>query len=116
MPDLSPAQKKYLYQRKREKNMILLSRILLFLAFLLLWEISARKGFIDSFIFSSPFAIAENFVQMCRDQVSLFPYRGDPYGNPCKFLFCGDPWYWNSSAFMGLSQNFQDSGSLSCCS
>ena len=75
MPDLSPAQKKYLYQRKREKNTILLSRILLFLAFLLLWEISARQGFIDSFIFSSPFAIAENFVQMCRDQ-SLFSHIG----------------------------------------
>lgn len=54
MPDLSPAQKKYLACVRREKYLIHVSRIFLFLGFLLLWEVSARQGWIDSFIFSSP--------------------------------------------------------------
>lgn len=71
MPELSPAQKKYLLQKKKEKYFINISRILLFLVFLILWEISSRLGWIDSFIFSSPWAILKNFAEMCRDQ-SLF--------------------------------------------
>ena len=51
MPDLSPAQKKYLAYVRREKYLIHVSRIFLFLGFLLLWEVSARQGWIDSFIF-----------------------------------------------------------------
>ena len=54
MPEHSPAQKQYLLRVKREKNLIRVSRILLFLGFLILWEVSARSGWIDSFIFSSP--------------------------------------------------------------
>ena len=54
MSEHSPAQKQYLLRVKREKNLIHVSRILLFLGFLILWEISARFGWIDSFIFSSP--------------------------------------------------------------
>ena len=68
MHELSAAQKQYLAARKREKYMISLSRILIFLGFLFLWEISARKGWIDSFIFSSPTAIVRNFTEMCRSQ------------------------------------------------
>ena len=52
MTDLSPAQKKYLTHIRHEKYLIRISRIFLFLGFLLLWEISAREEWIDSFIFS----------------------------------------------------------------
>lgn len=75
MPEPSAAQKKYLSQRKRKKYTILFFRILLFVSFLLLWECSARLGWIDSFIFSSPLAVAENFLEMCRDQ-SLLTHIG----------------------------------------
>ena len=51
MSEHSPAQKQYLLRVKREKNLIRVSRILLFLGFLILWEVSARFGWIDSFIF-----------------------------------------------------------------
>ena len=64
MREPSEAQKQYLTKRKREKYMIILSRILIFLGFLLLWEVSARKGWIDSFIFSSPTAVVRNFIEM----------------------------------------------------
>lgn len=75
MPDLSPAQKKYLAYVRREKYLIHVSRIFLFLGFLLLWEVSARQGWIDSFIFSSPSEIWRTFFKMVQDQ-SLFTHIG----------------------------------------
>lgn len=75
MPEHSPAQKQYLLSVKREKNLIRVSRTLLFLGFLILWEISARLGWIDSFIFSSPSEIWLTFLRMLKDQ-SLFTHIG----------------------------------------
>lgn len=75
MSEHSPAQKQYLLRVKREKNLIRVSRILLFLGFLILWEISARFGWIDSFIFSSPSEIWITFLKMLKDQ-SLFTHIG----------------------------------------
>ncbi len=75
MPEHSPAQKQYLLRVRREKYMIHVSRILLFLGFLFLWEISAQKGWIDSFIFSSPTEIWRIFLAMIQDQ-SLFTHIG----------------------------------------
>lgn len=75
MSEHSPAQKQYLLRVKREKNLIHVSRILLFLGFLILWEISARLGWIDSFIFSSPSEIWLTFLRMLKDQ-SLFTHIG----------------------------------------
>lgn len=75
MPEHSPAQKQYLLRVRREKYMIHVSRILLFLGFLFLWEISAQKGWIDSFIFSSPTEIWRIFLTMIQDQ-SLFTHIG----------------------------------------
>ena len=70
MPEHSPAQKQYLLRVKREKNLIRVSRTLLFLGFLILWEVSARFGWIDSFIFSSPSEIWITFLKMLKDPVS----------------------------------------------
>ena len=75
MPEHSPAQKQYLLRVKREKNLIRVSRALLFLVFLILCEISARLGWIDSFIFSSPSEIWLTFLRMLKDQ-SLFTHIG----------------------------------------
>ena len=75
MSEHSPAQKQYLLRVKREKNLIRVSRALLFLGFLILWEVSARFGWIDSFIFSSPSEIWITFLKMLKDQ-SLFTHIG----------------------------------------
>lgn len=75
MPDLSSDQTKYLSRLKREKYFVNISRLVLFAGFLALWEVSARIGWIDSFIFSSPSAIGLNFLDMCRNQ-SLFTHIG----------------------------------------
>ena len=73
MPEISRQQKQYLAQQKKEKHIILAARILLFVLFMGLWEISSDLGWIDSFIFSSPSLIAKTFLSMCRDQ-SLFAH------------------------------------------
>ena len=73
MPDFSPRQKQYLAQQKKEKHIVLAARILLFVLFMGLWEVSAKWDWIDSFIFSSPSLITKTFFLMCRDQ-SLFSH------------------------------------------
>lgn len=75
MNETSEFQKKYLLQQKHEKQLIILCRILIFVLFLGLWEISSRLGVIDSFIFSSPCQIALTFYDMCKNQ-SLFSHIG----------------------------------------
>ena len=75
MTPISNTQKNYLQKIRHEKYIIFLSRIFLFLGFLFLWEISARCGWIDSFIFSSPSLIFQTFLKMAQDQ-SLFMHIG----------------------------------------
>lgn len=75
MPEPSNAQKAYLLRQKRDRQLVFAARILIFLGFLALWEISARLGWIDSFIFSSPSLIAKTFRDMCLDH-SLFSHIG----------------------------------------
>ena len=48
---VSQRQKKYLLDIRRNSILIQVFRILLFVFFVGLWEISARTGLIDSFIF-----------------------------------------------------------------
>lgn len=75
MSETSVSQQNFLQKKRQHKRIVHSSRFLILILFLGIWEFTASKGFIDSFIFSSPFAIAENFVQMCRDQ-SLFSHIG----------------------------------------
>ena len=53
IPD-SSAQQSFLRKHKKRQRFIRLMRLAVFLVFLLLWEVSARLEFIDSFIFGSP--------------------------------------------------------------
>lgn len=75
MHEPSQAQKRYLKQLKKDRYLVITARILVFLLFLAQWEIFARMGWIDSFIFSSPSMILKTFLSMVRDQ-SLFLHIG----------------------------------------
>lgn len=57
-------QQKFLNEYKRNKIFIRSTRILIFVLFLSLWEVSARVGWIDSFIFSSPSRIVMTFFEL----------------------------------------------------
>lgn len=75
MAEPSLAQQSFLEQRKRRLRAITLARIFIFLAFLLIWEMSARLHLIDAFIFSSPSRVYNMFVSMISDW-SIFLHMG----------------------------------------
>ena len=50
----SRLQEAYLSRLEKQRRKIMAARILLALAFFLLWETAADRGWIDSFFFSSP--------------------------------------------------------------
>ena len=72
---LSGGQQRYLITLRRELRVVRLSRAGLFLFFLLLWESTAQKGILDSFIFSSPSLILSAFLRMIKDG-SLLTHTG----------------------------------------
>lgn len=75
MNELSAAQKQYLHRIKKHKQIICISRILILLAFLSLWEVTSDAGLIDSFIFSSPSRIVHCFRELMTDGV-IFRHIG----------------------------------------
>ena len=75
MHEPSPTQKAYLARQKRDRRLVVSARLLVFLIFLAQWEILARAGWIDSFIFSSPSMIFKTFVEMAKNH-SLFIHIG----------------------------------------
>ena len=68
MDNPSSNQQQYLLRLKRDRILICVSRLLLLIFFLFLWEISSRKQWIDSFIFSSPSLISKAFIKMLKEQ------------------------------------------------
>ena len=68
MNEPSPAQIQFLKSKKREKQFIFTARCLIFIVFLVSWELSARTGVIDSFIFSSPSQIIFSFCHMWQEE------------------------------------------------
>ena len=62
------AQEEFLKKLQRQRRRVTALRLLIFVSFLLLWEASARLGWIDSFIFSSPSDLARTFCQMLSGQ------------------------------------------------
>lgn len=75
MSELSAGQRHFLSQQKRHKRIVSVSRILILLSFLFIWEFTANVGIIDSFIFSSPSKIALCFWGMLMDK-SIFLHIG----------------------------------------
>lgn len=72
---LTTGQKNFLRRQKLQKLYIFWSRILLFAAFIMLWQVSADLGWIDRFYFSSPIAIAQLFWHDIKD-MSLLNHIG----------------------------------------
>ncbi len=75
MNEFSKEQLLFLKEQKKQQRIVKISRILILLSFLFLWEFSANVGWIDSFIFSSPSKIALCFWGMVLDK-SIFLHIG----------------------------------------
>ena len=66
---MSEERKKYLRTAILKKILVLVSQILLLVAVLWLWEFSASKGIIDSFITSSPSRIINTFTNFSSNNL-----------------------------------------------
>ena len=73
MHEPSPTQKAYLARQKRDRRLVVNARLLVFLIFLAQWEILARAGWTDSFIFSSPSADLQNSAWRWPKPLAVHP-------------------------------------------
>ena len=69
------SREQYLKELRIRAHVITLGRIAVLVLFLALWEFSARIGWLDTFIFSSPVALWHTFIDMVRDG-SIFLHTG----------------------------------------
>jgi len=68
-------QEEFIAYHKKKKVMITFYRILIFIAFFGIWELTTQFKIIDSFIFSSPSRIIRTFISMTGDG-SIFYHVG----------------------------------------
>ena len=112
MSEISYHQQQYIRHQKREKQLVLFLRIFILLFFLVLWEISARTGLIDSFIFSSPVMIWHSFCSMQR-RLYFSPSLCYNYGNTGQFSVRCCSGCRDGSSAVDLSQTCEDHRALS---
>lgn len=75
VPEISSAQKEYLRECKKESGVIRCWQWVIMVLFLGFWELGARTGFINDFVFSSPSRVVETIVSMAKDG-SLWYHTG----------------------------------------
>ena len=64
LSELSEERRRYLRQKRRRKHAILACQLGLLIGFFVLWEVSARLGWIDSFILSQPSRMFDTYVSL----------------------------------------------------
>ena len=69
------AQQAYVVRQNRRRLYVALARVLLLAAVLGIWEITARAGIINDFIFSSPTKMLQTLITMISDK-SVFYHTG----------------------------------------
>ena len=75
MNKISHEQERFLSRLRRHRMIVRAARVMILVLFLILWEVCANTGIIDSFIFSSPSRIALCFYEMVVDR-SIFLHIG----------------------------------------
>ena len=66
-PAISSRRAAYLRSRKLRKTAVRAAQILLLAAFLILWELAARQGWVDAFVVSSPSRVAAKLAKLYRE-------------------------------------------------
>lgn len=73
--DSSPSHIKYVKEHIKTSRFVLLSQCLIFIVFILSWELATKANLIDPFIFSSPSRVLKTIITMSSDG-SLFYHTG----------------------------------------
>ena len=63
---ISEDRKKYLRKQRRNKIAVFTVQILIVVGFIIIWEVLANIGIIDSFITSQPSRIVKTFFNLSR--------------------------------------------------
>ena len=87
MHKVSAAQAAYLNSLKRHRQKVMFFRLLIFIAFILLWEGAARTGLVNDFIFSSPVRMFQTFLSMTKDG-SIFYHTGITLAETLVSVLC----------------------------
>ena len=69
--NISKDRQRYLRKIWIKKTSILLTQIGIVIAFIVIWEISANKGLIDSFITSQPSRILKTFMNLSENRLLM---------------------------------------------
>lgn len=69
------AQQEFVAKERLHRRNVRVCRIMLLVLFLAIWELSARLGFLNDFIFSSPCRVITCFLDMVRDR-TIFVHTG----------------------------------------
>lgn len=83
---VSREQAEYLTRLQRRKMAVIFLQIILLISFFILWEIAAKSGWIDPFIFSSPSSMAETAVKMIQDGTLLLHIHTTFFETAAGFL------------------------------
>lgn len=67
--NISVERKQYLSNLKKQKIEIFLAQILIVFGFIVIWEVLANKGIIDSFITSKPSRIVNTFMNLSQNDL-----------------------------------------------
>lgn len=67
--NISEDRKKYLRKKRIEKISILIIQLSIVMGFIVLWEVLANKGIIDSFIMSKPSRILKTFLNLSSNNL-----------------------------------------------
>ena len=66
---ISEDRKKYLQKRKREKILIKIVQFSIIIGIIVLWEVLANQGIIDSFIMSQPSRMVKTFFNLSSNNL-----------------------------------------------
>lgn len=69
--NISDDRKKYLRKKYIQKTSILVAQISILIIFIMVWEIAAKKGVIDSFIMSRPSKILQTFINLSSNNLLM---------------------------------------------
>lgn len=66
MSTYSDEHKIFLKKRKKNKLLVILFQIIIFISFIIIWEVAARMGMINTFLSSSPTKVFQTFTNLLK--------------------------------------------------